>query len=69
MAPGVIGITFFETQVEELLRDPNPVSFLIFALVLGLMLLGIYGFRRWFAAKQTPGRRRMSRPSRLAEIR
>jgi len=69
MAPGVIGITFFETQVEELLRDPNPVSFLVFALVLGLMLLGIYGFRRWFAAKQTPGRRRMSRPSRLAEIR
>ena len=69
MSPGVIGITLFETQVEELLRDPNPVSFLVLAFVLGLMLLGIYGFRRWFAAKQTPGRRRMSRPSRLAEIR
>ncbi|HEX7231947.1 MAG TPA: VTT domain-containing protein, partial [Candidatus Binatia bacterium] len=69
MSPGVIGITFFETQVEELIRDPNLVSFLVLAFVLGLMLLGIYGFRRWFAAKQTPARRRMSRPSRLAEIR
>ena len=69
MSPGVIGITFFETQVEEFIRDPNPLSFLVLAFVLGLMLLGIFGFRRWFAAKQTPGRRRMSRPSRLAEIR
>jgi uncharacterized membrane protein YdjX (TVP38/TMEM64 family) len=69
MSPGVIGITFFESQVEELLRDPNPVSILVLTVALGFMLLGIYGFRRWFAAKQTPGRRRMSRPSRLAEIR
>jgi uncharacterized membrane protein YdjX (TVP38/TMEM64 family) len=69
MSPGVIGITFFENQVEELLRDPNPVSFVVLALLLCFMLLGIYGFRRWFAAKQTPGRRRTSRPSRLAEIR
>lgn len=69
MSPGVIGITFFENQVEELFRDPNPVSFLVLMVALGAMLLGIYQFRRWFAAKQTPGRRRMSRPSRLAEIR
>jgi uncharacterized membrane protein YdjX (TVP38/TMEM64 family) len=69
MSPGVIGITFFESQVEELLRDPNPVSILVLTVALGFMLLGIYGFRRWVAAKQTPGRRRMSRPSQLAEIR
>jgi uncharacterized membrane protein YdjX (TVP38/TMEM64 family) len=69
MTPGVIGITFFESQVEELLRDPNPVSILVLTVALGFMLLGIYGFRRWFAAKQTPGRRRISRRSRLAEIR
>jgi phospholipase D1/2 len=69
MTPGVIGITFFESQVEELLRDPNRVSILVLTVALGFMLLGIYGFRRWFAAKQTPGRRRISRPSRLAEIR
>jgi uncharacterized membrane protein YdjX (TVP38/TMEM64 family) len=24
MSPGVFGITFFENQVEELLRDPKP---------------------------------------------
>jgi phospholipase D1/2 len=69
VSPGVVGITLFEDQVEELLRDPNPVSFLVLILALGLMLLGIYGFRRWFAAKQTPARRSMSRPSRWAEIR
>jgi uncharacterized membrane protein YdjX (TVP38/TMEM64 family) len=69
MSPGVIGITFFENQVEELLRDPNPISFFVLAVALCFMLLAVYGFRRWFAAKQTPGRRRVSRPSQWAEIR
>jgi len=69
MSPGVIGITFFENQVEELLRDPNPISFFVLAVALCFMLLAVYGFRRWFAAKQPPGRRRVSRPSQWAEIR
>lgn len=69
MSPGVVGITFFETQVEEMLRHPNPMTFMILVLAVVLMLLGIYVFRRWFAGKQAPGRRKTSRLSRLVELR
>ena len=69
MSPGVLGITFFESQVEEMLRHPNPMTLMILVLAVVLMLLGIYVFRRWFAGKQTPEKRRTARSSRLPELR
>ena len=69
MSPGVIGITFFETQLEELIRNPSAVTFIVLIGAVGLMLAGVFAFRRWFATKQIPGRRKISPSTRPLESR
>ena len=50
MSPGVMGITFFEYQLEQLISDPSMLTFGILGGILSLMLLGAAWFRRWFSA-------------------
>ena len=47
MTPGVVGITLFETQLEEMIHDPSGVTWAVLALVLTLLVLGTAMVRRW----------------------
>jgi hypothetical protein len=47
MTPGVVGITVFEAQLEEMIHDPSGVTLAILAAVLTLLLLGAALLRRW----------------------
>jgi phospholipase D1/2 len=60
MSPGVLGITFFESQLEETMRQPSVTTILVLAGTLILLFLGIFAIRRWFAGKRSPGRRKLS---------
>ena len=67
MSPGVLGITFFESQVEEMVHSPSVGTLTVLIGALILMLLGIFAVRRWFVGKQSPGRRRFSPAVETAE--
>jgi phospholipase D1/2 len=47
MTPGVVGITLFESQLEEMIHDPSGVTLAILAAVLTLLLFGAALLRRW----------------------
>jgi uncharacterized membrane protein YdjX (TVP38/TMEM64 family) len=51
MSPGVTGITLFETQLEQMIRDPSGVTLAVLAVILTLMLAGAAWLRRWLAAE------------------
>ena len=61
MTPGVVGITFFTQQLEEMIRRPSALNLTIMIGTLLLMFVGIVGLRRWIASKHTPVPRRMGR--------
>jgi phosphatidylserine/phosphatidylglycerophosphate/cardiolipin synthase-like enzyme/uncharacterized membrane protein YdjX (TVP38/TMEM64 family) len=67
--PGVVGITFFENQLEQMIRSPSAGTLVVLVSTLTLMLLVIAGFRRWFTSKQSPGKRKLAQPARLVESR
>ena len=69
MSPGVVGITFFENQLEQMFRSPNAVTLIVLVGTLTLMLLATVGFRRWFTSKQAPGKRKLAQPVRTVESR
>jgi phospholipase D1/2 len=54
ISPGVVGITLFEDQLEQMIRSPNVVTLITLASILALMLLGVSWFHRWFNAGRTP---------------
>lgn len=51
MSPGVIGITILESQLEQTIESPSLATLAGLAGTLILLLLAIFGFRRWFAGK------------------
>jgi uncharacterized membrane protein YdjX (TVP38/TMEM64 family) len=61
MTPGVVGITFFTQQLEEMIRRPSALNLTIMIGTLLLMFAAIVGLRRWIASKHTPVPRRMAR--------
>jgi phospholipase D1/2 len=61
MSPGVVGITFFTKQLEELIVSPSVLNLFVLIGTLVFMLAGIVGLRRWITSKQSPGKRRISR--------
>ena len=63
MSPGVVGITFFTGQLEQMIRRPSVLSLLVLIGTLFLMFGGIIGLRRWITSKQGPRKRRVSRLS------
>jgi uncharacterized membrane protein YdjX (TVP38/TMEM64 family) len=69
MSPGIVGITFFAEQLEQMIRSPNAVNLVMLIGTLFLMLLGIVGLRRWIASKQVPGARTIPRAAGAAEMR
>jgi phosphatidylserine/phosphatidylglycerophosphate/cardiolipin synthase-like enzyme/uncharacterized membrane protein YdjX (TVP38/TMEM64 family) len=69
MSPGVVGITFFENQLEQMFRSPNAATLIVLVGTLTLMLLATAGFRRWFTSKQAPGKRKLAQPVRTVESR
>jgi phospholipase D1/2 len=56
ISPGVIGLTLFEDQLEQMIRSPSLLTLVTLAVILSLMLLGVTWFRRWFGANYTPRR-------------
>jgi phospholipase D1/2 len=56
MTPGVVGITFFENQLEKMFRSPSATTLAVLVGVLALMLVGTVAFRRWFTSKRFPGK-------------
>ena len=54
ISPGVIGITLFGDQLEQMIRSPNLLTLVTLAAILALMLLGATWFHRWFGAGRTP---------------
>jgi len=58
MSPGVVAITLFEEQVEQMVNAPNLLTLAVLIGIVLLMVLGIVGFRRWFSGRQVPPQRR-----------
>jgi phospholipase D1/2 len=54
MSPGVLGITLFEDQLEQMINSPSLQTLVALGLILSLMLLAVTWFRRWFGAERTP---------------
>jgi phospholipase D1/2 len=54
MCPGVVGITFFTKQLEQMIRRPSPFNMVVLVGTLFIMLAGIVALRRWIAGKQRP---------------
>jgi uncharacterized membrane protein YdjX (TVP38/TMEM64 family) len=69
MSPGVVGITFFAKQLEQMIVSPSPFNFIVLMAILVLMLLGILGLRRWITSKQSLGKRKISRLATMAPSR
>lgn len=69
MSPGVVGITFFAKQLEQMIVSPSPFNFIVLVAILVLMLLGILGLRRWITSKQSLGKRKISRLATMAPSR
>jgi phosphatidylserine/phosphatidylglycerophosphate/cardiolipin synthase-like enzyme/uncharacterized membrane protein YdjX (TVP38/TMEM64 family) len=55
MSPGVMAITVLESQIEQMIERPSLTSLTLLVAILLAMILGIMGFRRWFAGRSTPG--------------
>ncbi len=69
MSPGVVAITFFENQIEQMIETPSAATLIILIGILLFMLAGVVGFRRWFSSKQTGAKRKLSRPAKTAVTR
>ncbi len=66
VSPGVVGITLFESQLEEMIHDPSGFTLIYLASVLMLLLFAAATLRRWLGA----GKRRPERkpaPAKLPE--
>ena len=61
MTPGVIGITFFAKQLEQTILSPTFANLIVLLGTLVLLLVGIFGLRRWLTGKKLPKKRRISR--------
>ena len=68
MSPGVVGITFFESQLEQMIRNPSAVTFAVLSGAVLIMLLSIFAVRRWLASRQSPARRKTSTTVKSAEF-
>ena len=59
ISPGVVGITLFEDQLEEMIRAPNALTLVTLATILSLMLLLVVWFgRRFNIAPRAPRAKR-----------
>jgi phospholipase D1/2 len=56
MSPGVVGVTFLGSQLEELIRDPSPLALVVVAGILTLMVLGAAWLRRRLGAEHDSGK-------------
>ena len=61
LSPGIAGITLFTARLEQMIRTPSALNFLILLITLFLMFGAIIGLRRWISSKQGPRNRRLSR--------
>ena len=68
MSPGVVGITFFESQLEQMIRNPSAVTFAVLSGAVLIMLLSIFAVRRWLASRQSPARRKTSTTVKSADF-
>lgn len=62
ISPGVIGITLFETQLENVVRDPGLQSLTLLAAILAFLLLGVVWLRRRLSEEQRPSQAGSSSP-------
>src|SRR5262249_791803 len=52
MSPGVVGITLFASQLEEMIQDPTGFTPIDLAVVLGLLVCVAATLRRWLGVGQ-----------------
>lgn len=45
--PGTLGVALFLEQIQEALRNPTPLTFVLVAMTVLLIGLGAWGLRRW----------------------
>lgn len=50
MTPGILAIILFTGQIVEALKNPNPLTWAIAVGMLALIVVGIWGVRRWLVA-------------------
>lgn len=55
MTPGVVGITLFASQLEDMIHDPSGFTLIYLAVVLGLLLFAAATLRRWLGVGQQRG--------------
>jgi phosphatidylserine/phosphatidylglycerophosphate/cardiolipin synthase-like enzyme/uncharacterized membrane protein YdjX (TVP38/TMEM64 family) len=60
MTPGVVGITLFTSQLEDMIQDPSGFTIIYLAVVLGLLLFAAATLRRWLGVGQQRGEERTS---------
>ena len=68
ISPGVIGITLFEDQLEQMIRSPSLLTLVTLAVILSLMLLGVTWFRRWSAPAILRDERKINDEKRPADL-
>jgi phospholipase D1/2 len=54
MSPGVVGITLFETQLEEMMHDPSGFTLALLAVILTALLFFAAMLRRWLRPAPPP---------------
>ncbi|HVO91271.1 MAG TPA: VTT domain-containing protein [Terriglobales bacterium] len=67
MAPGVVGITVLESQLEQTIERPSVATIAILVGTLLFLLLGVFAFRRWFSSRHTAERFQAPRVRSAAE--
>jgi uncharacterized membrane protein YdjX (TVP38/TMEM64 family) len=63
MSPGVVAITFFENEMEQMIHTPSASTFVVLIGILLFMLVGVISFRHWFSSKHIPAKRQLSQPA------
>lgn len=54
ISPGVLGMTFLGSQLEQMVREPSLLTFTVVGGILLLLLFGAAWFRHWLGAQRAP---------------
>jgi phospholipase D1/2 len=49
--PGLLAVSIFVDQIGEAIRHPGPWSIVALAVVAVLIVVGVYGLRRWLGGE------------------
>lgn len=64
MAPSTVAMMLFVDQILRAIHQPSPLTGALVALTVGLIALGVWGFRAWLRRQAGPGAGRPGEPPR-----